>query len=83
MACIGAKGADMSDDIVTRLLGYIPALNAKEVPQAFIDMKEAADEIERLRVDRDKWKYLFIEMYEKDGTTDDMMHAYRKEKQWA
>jgi hypothetical protein len=39
----------MTDDIVARLRGYIPALNAKEVPQAFVDMKEAAYEIERLR----------------------------------
>ena len=65
----------MTDDIVTRLRnkfgGQLPIC------------AEAADEIERLRTDRDKWKYLFIEMYEKDGTTDDMMHAYRKEKQWA
>jgi uncharacterized protein (DUF1919 family) len=63
----------MTDDIVTRLRnkfgGQLPIC------------AEAADEIERLRTDRDKWKYLFIEMYEKDGTTDDMMHAYRKEKQ--
>jgi hypothetical protein len=68
----------MTDDIVTRLRNY-DFLRDGDYPEVW--MTEAADEIERLRTDRDKWKYLFIEMYEKDGTTDDMMHAYRKEKQ--
>jgi hypothetical protein len=68
----------MTDDIVTRLRNY-DFLRDGDYPEVW--MTEAAYEIERLRTDRDKWKYLFIEMYEKDGTTDDMMHAYRKEKQ--
>ena len=66
----------MADDIVTRLREI--AENYDWEALCLID--EAADEIERLRADHDKWKRLFLEMYEKDGTTDEMMYAYRKEK---
>jgi hypothetical protein len=52
MACIGAKGAEMTDDIVTRLrqqayAGYID--------EHYYMLLIAADEIERLRTERDRW----------------------------
>jgi hypothetical protein len=50
----------MSDDIVTRLLDdYAPHLkfgNHQDWCKALGIMEEAADEIERLRADRDIWK---------------------------
>ena len=46
----------MTDDIVTRLREYIPALNATNIPQAFIDMRKAANEIE-------KWRKIARDLY--------------------
>lgn len=52
----------MTDDIVTRLR----ALGTRErpVPDAYyVSPDEAADEIERLRADRDKWRKVADELY--------------------
>lgn len=72
----------MADDIVDLLRMPISGLyddeTGDEIPCSYC--VKAADEIERLREDRDRWKRLFIRGYESDATSDDMMHAYRKEK---
>ena len=70
-------GLIMTDDIVTRLREHVRG-DFEKTSEFMLGL--AADEIERLREDRDKWKRLFLEMYEKDGTTNEMMYAYRKEK---
>ena len=49
----------MTDDIVTRLRDSIT--NGLGIWDG--DAKEAADEIERLRVDRDKWRKVADELY--------------------
>lgn len=52
----------------------------KDLKRHFDMITEQRKQIELLTADRDKWKRLFLEMYEKDGTTNEMMYAYRKEK---
>ena len=67
----------MTDDIVTRLRLWASVTEGDHVIE---ELHRAADEIERLQEDRDKWKSLFIEMYSQGaGVTDEMMWAYRKE----
>ena len=41
----------MTDDIVTRLRQYIPPKPYNKLPKSVEDMQEAADEIERLRIE--------------------------------
>lgn len=53
----------MTDDIVTELRKRAVILFSNGVDRdAFID-DEAADEIERLRADRDRWRHIAKELY--------------------
>ena len=61
----------MSDDILTELREYADLFNAggKEI---FVD---AADEIERLRTQRDYW-------HERNGRAEECISFYLKKKWW-
>jgi len=72
------RDGDIPDVIMNKAADEVERLRTELRKQECC--QEAAYEIMRLRADCDKWKRLFLEMYEKDGTTNEMMYAYRKEK---
>ena len=67
----------MSDDIVKQLAELAPTISREDGRGT---VTGAASEIEYLRTDRDRWKRMFIQMYQENaGVTDEMMWAYRNE----
>lgn len=73
----------MSDDVVDKLEKMADSYKNGELDITYEEYEticQAWSEIETLRNDRDTWKRLFIQGYESDATTDEAMHAYRKEK---
>ena len=73
----------MSKDIVEKLEEMADSFQNGELEITYDEYEsicQAWSEIETLRDERDKWKKLFIQGYESDATSDEAMHAYRKEK---